>query len=103
MRIGITGDLCRLGPSLVVWSDSSYQFWLKKTWDGCLSSHPEIETKVFVVKGDWPWKRATQFLGEFQGPIKNLDLHVMERPKWSHKLIGDNIVEISNLLGETKK
>ena len=99
-RIGITGDLCKLNPSLVVWSDSSYGLWLKNAWDGCLRSYENIKTKVFVAKGDSPWRRATQFFGEFQGPVKNLELHVMKKPRWSHKLIGDNIVELSGLLEE---
>ena len=97
-RLGMTGDLCKLSPSLVVWSDSSYGPWLQKAWDGCLKNHRDILVKVFVAKGDWPWKRATQFMGEFQGPVKNLELHVMKKPRWSHKLVGDNIVELSGLL-----
>ena len=101
-RLGMTGDLCKLSPSLVVWSDSSYGPWLQKAWDGCLANHREIFVKVFVAKGDWPWIRATQFMGEFQDPPKNLELHVMKKPKWSHKLIGDNVVKLSNLLGETQ-
>ena len=99
-RLGITGDLCKLKPSMVVWSDSSYGPWLKLAWDGCLKNHRDIAVKVFVAKGDSPWLRATQFMGEFQGPPENLELHVMKKPKWSHKLIGNNIVKLSNLLGE---
>ena len=97
-RLGINGDLCRLKPSMVVWSDSSYGRWLKLAWDGCLSKNRDITVKVFVAKGDSPWIRATQFMGEFQGPVENLELHVMKKPKWSHKLIGDNIVELSSIL-----
>ena len=97
-RLGMTGDLCKLSPSLVVWSDSSYGPWLQKAWDGCLANHRDIFVKVFVAKGDWPWIRATQFMGEFQDPPKNLELHVMKKPRWSHKLVGDNIVKLSNLM-----
>ena len=97
-RLGMTGDLCKLKPSMVVWSDSSYGPWLQSAWDGCLRDHREILVKVFVAKGDSPWRRATQFMGQFQGPPENLELHVMRKPKWSHKLIGDNIVKISGLL-----
>ena len=97
-RLGITGDLCELNPSMVVWSDSSYGPWLQKAWDGCLSKNRDILIKVFVAKGDWPWKRATQFMGEFQDPPENLELHVMKKPRWSHKLIGDNVVELSGVL-----
>ena len=97
-RIGITGDLCKLNPSLVVWSDSSYGQWLRDAWKGCLSSHPDIEIKVFVHKGGWPWRRGLEFMKEFKSP-KNIEFYVKSKG-WSHKLIGDNIVKLSNLLEE---
>ena len=97
-RLGITGDLCKLNPSMVVWSDSSYGLWLRNAWDGCLANHRDISVKVFVVKSGPPWRRATQFMGQFQGPPENLELHVMRPPKWSHKLIGDNVVKLSGVL-----
>lgn len=97
-RLGITKDLCKLNPTMVVWSDSSYGRWLANAWDGCLRDRSDIFVKVFVARGDSPWKRATQFTGEFQDPPKNLQLFVMNRPRWSHKLIGNNIVELSGVL-----
>ncbi len=97
-RLGLTGDLCKLKPSMVVWSDSSYGLWLQNAWDGCLKDHRDIIVKVFVAKGDSPWWRATQFMGQFQGPQESLELHVKEKPRWSHKLIGDNIVKLSGVL-----
>ena len=97
-RLGMTGDLCKLKPSMVVWSDSSYGPWLQQAWDGCLRDHRDISVKVFVAEGDSPWWRATQFMNQFQGPQKNLELHVMKKPKWSHKLIGNNIVDLSGVL-----
>ena len=97
-RIGMTGDLCELNPSMVVWSDSSYGLWLQNAWDGCLKDHRDILVKVFVAKGDTPWRRATQFMGQFQDPPKNLELHIKKKPRWSHKLIGDNIVKLSGLM-----
>ena len=98
-RLGINGDLCRLNPSVIVWSDSSYGKWLDDAWEGCLKDRPDILVKVFVQKWLSPWKNATRFLGQFQGPRKNLELYVKNKG-WSHKLIGDNIVKLSDLLGE---
>ncbi len=95
-RLGITGDLCKLKPSLVVWSDSSYGNWLEKAWDGCLSES-NISVKVFVQKWLSPWRRTITFLGNFQGPPENLEFYVKDKG-WSHKLIGNNIVELSDLL-----
>jgi len=101
-RLGITGDLCRVKPSMVVWSDSSYGQWLSNAWDHCLSSHRKILVKVFVAKGGSPWLRANQFMSRlpaiYDKPPKNLELHIMKPPRWSHKLIGDNIVKLSGIL-----
>ena len=97
-RLGITGDLCKLNPSMVVWSDSSYGLWLQNAWDGCLSKS-DILVKVFVQKWLSPWKRTTAFLGQFQDMPDNLKFYVKNKG-WSHKLIGDNVVELSDLLGE---
>ena len=101
-RLGITGDLCRLNPSLIVWSDSSYGNWLQLAWDHCLAANRSILIKVFVSKGDSPWLRATQFMDRlpavYSKPPINLELHIMNKPRWTHKLIGDNIVRLSELL-----
>ena len=94
--LGHTGDLCKINPSLVVWSDSSYGRWLAKAWSGCLEAH-DIRTEVFVKKGGSPWRRSTHFMGEFQGQPKFLHLHIKNKG-WSHKLIGNNIVELSGIL-----
>ncbi len=101
-RLGMTGDLCQLSPTMVVWSDSSYGSWLDLAWDGCLKKSPHILTKVFVAKGDSPWRNALRFMKRFNKAPKNLQVHVMKKPKWSHKLIGNNVVALSNLLGERK-
>ena len=98
-RLGITGDLCRLAPSMVVWSDSSYGTWLKDSWHGCLKEHPNILVKVFVQKWLSPYNNANKFLANLEVKPPNLELHVKSKG-WSHKLIGDNIVNLSNLLGE---
>ena len=89
-----------MNPSLVVWSDSSYGNWLQKAWDGCLGES-NILVKVFVQKWLSPWKRTTAFLGQFQDMPVNLKFYVKNKG-WSHKLIGDNVVNLSDLLGEVE-
>ena len=37
-------------------------------------------------------------MGKFKNPPKNLELHVKKKPKWSHKRVGDNIVDLSGIL-----
>ena len=99
MRLAITGDLCKISPSLVVWSDSSYRGWLDRAWKGCLSKNPHIRVEVLVAKHDWPYKHATRFMKQFgKNPPKQVNLQVFKRPM-THKLIGNNAVRLSNLLG----
>ena len=96
-RIALTGDLCKLSPTMVVWSDSSYGSWLDNAWTGCLNSSPDILVKVFVHKGGPPWRSANRFLNKNKIKPKNLKLYVKSKG-WSHKLIGNKIVDISQLL-----
>ena len=64
-RLGHTGDLCKISPSMVVWSDSSYGTWLDQAWRGCLSKNSHIRVKVLVAKWDSPYKNATRFMKQF--------------------------------------
>ena len=103
MRLAITGDLCKISPSLVVWSDSSYRGWLDRAWKGCLSKNPHIRVEVLVAKNDWPYKHATRFMKQFgKNPPSQVNLQVFKRPM-THKLIGNNAVRLSNLLGDTNE
>ena len=100
-RLGITGDLCRLKPTLIVWSDSSYGNWLDLAWEGCLKNRPDILTKIFVQKWQSPYHNAIRFVKKLQEHPANLKIYVKDKG-WSHKLIGDNIVRISELLGDQR-
>lgn len=103
MRLAVTGDLCKISPSLVVWSDSSYSAWLDRAWNGCLSKNSHIRVEVLVAKHDWPYKHATRFVKQFgKNPPEQLNLQVFNRPM-THKLIGNNAVKLSNLLGVTNE
>ena len=96
-RLGITGDLCKLNPSMIVWSDSSYGHWLDNSWDGCLKNNTNTVIKIFVRKWGPPWENAVRFMSEFQEAPSNVELHVMSKP-WTHKSIGNNIVKLSGVL-----
>jgi len=96
-RLGITGDLCTLNPSMVIWSDSSYGSWLDDAWNGCLKDHPDISAKVFVKKGGPPWKNAMRFFKKTRNMSSNIRLYVKGKG-WSHKLIGNNIVKLSGVV-----
>ena len=94
-RLSITKDLCRLKPSLIVWSDSTYGNWLEKAWHGCLKD-TNIKIKIFVKKFGSPHLRAKTFLAKIK-PNKNLSFYIKDKG-WSHKKIGNKIVELSNVL-----
>ena len=96
--VSITQDLCKLNPSVVVWSDSSYGRWLDNAWSGCLKDSSAI-IKVFVRKWGSPHRQAARFLKSFEKKPENIELHVMTG-RWTHKLIGNNAVKLSNILGD---
>ena len=96
-RLGITGDLCLLNPSMVVWSDSSYGRWLDNSWDGCLKNNTSTIIKVFVRKWGRPWESGVRFMSRFQKAPQNIEFHVMVKP-WTHKTIGNNVVKLSGVL-----
>jgi len=94
-RLSITKDLCKLNPSVIVWSDSSYGNWLEKAWNSCLKN-TNIKIKVFVKKPGSPYSRAKAFLAKIKSN-KNITLYIKKKG-WSHKKIGNRIVELSNIL-----
>jgi len=99
-RLGITGDLCKIDPSVVVWSDSSYGAWLENAWDGCLKDSCTL-VSAYVHVGGPPWRSLNRFLNRFRKkdlPV-NLKFSMMGKG-WSHKKIGDNIVDLSNILNK---
>ena len=97
-RLGITGDLCKIEPSMVVWSDSSYGAWLDNAWDGCLKDS-SAQVGVYVHIGGKPWRSLKRFLSRFNKKDlpTNLKFGMMGKG-WSHKKIGDNIVDLSDIL-----
>ena len=99
-RLGITGDLCKIDPSMVVWSDSSYGAWLENAWDGCLKDSCTL-VSVYVHVGGPPWRSLNRFLNRFRKKDlpANLKFSMMGKG-WSHKKIGDNIVDLSNILNK---
>ena len=90
--LGKTGDLCRVGVSRIVWSDSSYLRWLEAAYSGCLRDY-EHRTDVFVTTSGSPVRNARRFVKAYKG--KNVKMHVR---RGGHTFIGDNIVNLSKIL-----
>ena len=91
--VGSTGDLCQLKPSRIIWSDSTYGWWLEKANKGCLQ---DFKTDVYVTH--WKSKTniaASRFVKTHRG--RNTTMHTTKFP---HLKIGDNIVKLSGVLND---
>lgn len=90
--IGSTGDLCLLNPSMIVWSDSTYGWWIQKANRSCLQ---EFKTEVFINGHPSTATSARRILTTEAG--RNVTVH---RKELTHKQIGDNIVKLSGVLND---
>ena len=88
--VGSTGDLCIFNPTRIVWSDSTYGRWLEKANSGCLQ---EFSSCVFINGHPSTATSPRRFVKTHAG--RNVMIH---QKKLSHKLIGNNIVELSGVL-----
>ena len=91
--VGASGDLCLIEPSRIIWSDSSYGWWLEKATSGCLQ---DFVMDVHVTHHESKTSRAAaRFMKSSSG--KRTRVH---RERLSHMLIGDRIVKLSGVLNE---
>ena len=95
-RLAITGDLCKINLTKVVWSDSTYGTQLFRAWNGCLKKS-DISIDVFTRKYGDPWKRSQEFKQKVKIIPANLTFYALGKP-WTHKKIGDNIVKLASIL-----
>ena len=93
----VSGDLCKLKPTAVVWSDSTYGHWFKKAWRHCLS-RGDFKVVVLVRKWTATWRSFKRSLPSFSN-IDFLDVKVYTG-KIYHKTIGDNAIEFSKVFPE---
>ncbi len=90
----ISGDLCKINPGTVVWSDSTYGNWFNVAWERCLH-RGKSKTIVLVRKWTKTWKRFRRFFKK----IKDRDSIEVKYygGKIYHKTIGDNAIEFSEI------
>lgn len=89
--VGASGDLCLIEPSRIIWSDSSYGWWLERATSGCLQRFP---MDVHVTHHESKTSRAaTRFMKSSSSKLTKV-----HRERLSHMLIGDRIVELSGVL-----
>tara|TARA_R100000808_G_C2155555_1_gene168652 strand:+ start:7034 stop:7912 length:879 start_codon:yes stop_codon:yes gene_type:complete len=92
------GDICKLKPELVVWSDASYGSWFDLAWKGCLGK-TIIDQHILVRKWDKPYIKIKEtFRNRFKKKIPcHLYLEVLDRKSWPHGKIGDNALDLSDV------
>ena len=95
MSASLEGSLCDPRVEKVVWSDASYGYWLQKANRGCLLSSV-IHQDVVVRKWDKPHKMSKKFFSVKRDPSR-YNYVVLNRKKFSHSSIGNQIIEIVKL------
>ena len=91
--VGASGDLCLIEPSRIIWSDSSYGWWLEKATSGCLQDFADGRTRHAPREQDI--KSGSEIHEKQQ---RQKEQESIER--LSHMLIGDRIVKLSGVLNE---
>ena len=93
----VSGDLCKIKPDYVVWSDSTYGNWFNTAWSNCLNrGHSDVI--VLIRKWTAIWKNFKRFPMRLKPPefLKIKYYH----GKIYHKTIGDNALEYSEIFPE---
>ena len=96
----VEGSLCRLNPENVVWSDSSYSNWLKRSWDGCLKDAENTTISILVRKWDIPYNRTRKFMRRILKLRKvkpELKYKIINRKDYTHTKIGHNALELADI------
>ena len=93
----ISGDLCKINPDYVVWSDSTYGNWFNSAWSNCLSKG---NSRVVVLIRKWTatWKSFKKFAVR-KSPPEFLEIKYY-RGKIYHSTIGDNALEFAEVFPE---
>jgi len=95
----IRGDLCRLNPEAVIFSDASYGHWLDKAWSMCLKHRVDIDLHVLVRIGDKPYYNVRRLLknrpDDFIKP--HIYYHALPRKFWSHTEIGNRALIVTDI------
>ena len=93
----VSGDLCKIAPSDVVWSDSTYGYWFDSAWKNCLSSG---KSNVIVLIRKWTktWDNFRRFIRN-KKPYDFLKIKIYTG-KVYHRTIGDNAIQFSEIFPE---
>lgn len=96
MSASLEGSLCSIKPEAVVWSDATYGRWLQRAWSGCMSGLG-FDLHVVVRKWDKPHYNTRKFMRNIQRNERSIFYKVLDRKRWKHGGIGDNIINLTNI------
>ncbi len=88
------GGLCRTNPIGVVFSDSTYGTWFRKSWSGCLKDYSGKKKVRIMVLGQSfgrPWKRYSDWARRNKRRSKTIEAYRLPTP-WTHGRIGNNAI-----------
>ena len=93
----LSGDLCKVNPDMVVWSDSTYGNWFNVAWSRCLHKGGS-NVVVLIRKWTKTWKSFRSF-SKKSNPSIFLDVKYYGG-KIYHKTIGDNAIQFAEVFPE---
>lgn len=97
--IAVSGMMDRLRPESVLWSDSAYGSWLDEFHRNFRNQSNTKVTLFNVVdpSSTKPWQRTQAFLRSIGGTPSNYEIVPLKYSEgWSHRKIGDNILQMSS-------
>ena len=86
------GGLCAVDPVGVVFSDSTYGSWFRRSWNGCLKSLlTKGKARVLVLGQSFgaPWKAYSAWKRRNKISSHRIEAHRLPLP-WTHARIGNN-------------
>ena len=90
----LSGDLCKVNPAVVVWSDSTYGRWFDSAWKSCLKKG-NSDVVVLIRKWTKTWKSFKKSFKHKNIP-SFLDVRYYSG-KIYHSTIGDNAIEFADI------
>lgn len=86
-----SGDLCKLNPYWIIWSDATYGDWFDKAWSSCLKDSA-AKVEIFFLKNTQTQASVLRVLKNSQ--TKNIMSKPLTSP-WYHGKVGNNAIIMS--------
>ena len=96
--ISTAGMMDAIKPELVIWSDSAYGSWLNEFHRNFKnqSNTKVVLFNVVTPNPKYPWAKTNAFINSIGGKPSNYQIVPLKFSEgWSHKAIGDQILQIA--------